>query len=101
MIQFGGQTPKLARAIEAGGFRILGTPYDAIDLADDRERRRAPLRAGHPVPGVGIAASGREAAEIAHRIGYPVLVRPSHVLGGRRCASATAGTRSSRPSTAT
>jgi carbamoyl-phosphate synthase large subunit len=85
VIQFGGQTPlKLARAIEAGGFRILGTPYDAIDLAEDRERFGELLSGlGIRCPEWGIAASGREAAEIAHRIGYPVLVRPSYVLGGR------------------
>src|SRR5690349_18065254 len=85
VIQFGGQTPlKLARAIEAGGFRILGTPYEAIDLAEDRERFGELLAGlGIRCPAWGIAASGREAAEIAHRIGYPVLVRPSYVLGGR------------------
>jgi carbamoyl-phosphate synthase large subunit len=85
VVQFGGQTPlKLARAIEAGGFRILGTPYHAVDLAEDRERFGALLdRLGIRCPEWGIAASGREAAEIAHRIGYPVLVRPSYVLGGR------------------
>src|SRR5260221_7701984 len=85
VVQFGGQTPlKLARAIEAGGFRILGTPYDAVDLAEDRERVGALLdRLGIRCPEWGIAESGREAAEIAHRIGYPVLVRPSYVLGGR------------------
>ncbi len=85
VIQFGGQTPlKLARAIEAGGFRILGTPYEAIDLAEDRERFGELLAGlGIRCPAWGIAESGREAAEIAHRIGYPVLVRPSYVLGGR------------------
>jgi carbamoyl-phosphate synthase large subunit len=85
VIQFGGQTPlKLARAIEAGGFRILGTPYDAVDLAEDRQRFGSLLqRIGVRCPEWGIAESGREAAEIAHRIGYPVLVRPSYVLGGR------------------
>jgi carbamoyl-phosphate synthase large subunit len=85
VVQFGGQTPlKLARALEAGGFRILGTPYDAVDLAEDRERFGALLdRLGIRCPEWGIAESGREAAEIAHRIGYPVLVRPSYVLGGR------------------
>ncbi len=85
VIQFGGQTPlKLARAIEAAGFRILGTPYDAIDLAEDRERFGELLeRLGIRCPAWGIAESGREAAELAHRIGYPVLVRPSYVLGGR------------------
>ncbi len=85
VIQFGGQTPlKLARAIEGAGFRILGTPYDAIDLAEDRERFGELLAGlGIRCPEWGIAASGREAAELAHRIGYPVLVRPSYVLGGR------------------
>jgi carbamoyl-phosphate synthase large subunit len=85
VIQFGGQTPlKLARAIEGGGFRILGTPYDAIDLAEDRERFGELLAGlGIRCPEWGIADSGREAAELAHRIGYPVLVRPSYVLGGR------------------
>src|SRR5581483_2596000 len=85
VIQFGGQTPlKLARAIEAAGFRILGTPYDAIDLAEDRARFAELLaRLEIRCPAWGIAASGREAAELAHRIGYPVLVRPSYVLGGR------------------
>src|SRR6266536_3565639 len=85
VIQFGGQTPlKLARAIEAGGFRILGTPYDAIDLAEDRERFAELLaQLGIRCPAWGIAESGREAAELAHKIGYPVLVRPSYVLGGR------------------
>jgi len=85
VIQFGGQTPlKLARAIEAAGFRILGTPYEAIDLAEDRERFGVVLeRLGIRCPEWGIAESGREASELAHRIGYPVLVRPSYVLGGR------------------
>ncbi len=85
VIQFGGQTPlKLARAIEAAGYRILGTPYDAIDVAEDRERFGALLR-GLEIrcPDWGIAETGAEGVEIAHRIGYPVLVRPSYVLGGR------------------
>jgi carbamoyl-phosphate synthase large subunit len=85
VIQFGGQTPlKLARAIEAAGFRILGTPFDAVDLAEDRERFGKLLaELGIRCPDWGIARSGTEAAAIAHRIGYPVLVRPSYVLGGR------------------
>ncbi len=84
-IQFGGQTPlKLARGIEEAGFRILGTPFDAVDLAEDRERFAALLgRLGIRCPAWGIAASGREAARVARRIGYPVLIRPSYVLGGR------------------
>src|SRR5262249_10149635 len=84
-IQFGGQTPlKLARAIERAGFRILGTPYDAIDLAEDRERF-ALLAAdvGVRCPEWGIAASREEAADVAERIGYLVLARPSYLLGGR------------------
>ena len=83
--QFGGQTPlKLARAIEASGHHLLGTPFDAVDLAEDRERF-GDLLASLDIrcPDWGIARSGTEAAAIAHRIGYPVLVRPSYVLGGR------------------
>jgi carbamoyl-phosphate synthase large subunit len=85
VIQFGGQTPlKLARQIEQAGFRILGTPFDAVDLAEDRERFGRLLdELGVRCPDWGIANSGTEAAGIAHRIGYPVLVRPSYVLGGR------------------
>jgi carbamoyl-phosphate synthase large subunit len=84
-IQFGGQTPlKLARAIERAGFRILGTPFDAIDLAEDRERfGRLAASIGVRCPEWGIAATAEEAIAIAERIGYPVLVRPSYVLGGR------------------
>jgi carbamoyl-phosphate synthase large subunit len=84
-IQFGGQTPlKLARAIERAGFRILGTPFDAVDLAEDRERfGRLAAQVGVRCPEWGIAANGAEAAAVAARIGYPVLVRPSYVLGGR------------------
>src|SRR5439155_13355405 len=85
VIQFGGQTPlKLARAIEAAGFRILGTPFEAIDLAEDRQRFAGLLgELGIRCPEWGIAVSGTEACAIAHRIGFPVLVRPSYVLGGR------------------
>jgi carbamoyl-phosphate synthase large subunit len=85
VIQFGGQTPlKLARAIEDAGYRILGTPFDAVDLAEDRERFAGLLLAhGLRSPEWGIAASPDEAVEIAEGIGYPVLVRPSYVLGGR------------------
>jgi carbamoyl-phosphate synthase large subunit len=84
-IQFGGQTPlKLARAIERAGFRILGTPYEAVDLAEDRERFAGLAdERGVRCPEWGIAAGRAEAIEIAARIGYPVLVRPSYVLGGR------------------
>jgi carbamoyl-phosphate synthase large subunit len=85
VIQFGGQTPlKLARAIEGAGFRILGTPFEAVDLAEDRERFGRLLRElDIRCPEWGIAATGAEAVDIAERIGYPVLVRPSYVLGGR------------------
>ncbi len=85
VIQFGGQTPlKLAGAIEAAGFRILGTPFEAVDLAEDRERFAALCdELGIEVPAWGMAASPDEAAEVAARVGYPVLVRPSYVLGGR------------------
>jgi carbamoyl-phosphate synthase large subunit len=84
-IQFGGQTPlKLARAIEAAGYQVLGTPYDAIDLAEDRERFAALCgELGVAVPPWGIADGPESAVEAAKRIGYPVLVRPSYVLGGR------------------
>jgi len=85
-IQFGGQTPlKLARALEAAGERILGTPFDAIDLAEDRERFGALCdRLGIAVPPWAMATGPEEAVAAAERIGYPVLVRPSYVLGGRR-----------------
>jgi carbamoyl-phosphate synthase large subunit len=84
-IQFGGQTPlKLARGLEAAGFSILGTAFDAVDLAEDRERFGALLdRLGIRCPEWGIARSTAEAREVADRIGFPVLIRPSYVLGGR------------------
>ncbi|TML24274.1 MAG: carbamoyl-phosphate synthase large subunit [Actinobacteria bacterium] len=84
-IQFGGQTPlKLARALEAAGVPILGTPFDAIDLAEDRERFGALLDSLEiACPEWGIAADVDEARAVAERIGYPVLIRPSYVLGGR------------------
>jgi carbamoyl-phosphate synthase large subunit len=86
VIQFGGQTPlKLARAIEEAGFRILGTPFDAVDLAEDRERFGALCsELGIGVPAWGMASTQAEAIGVAERIGYPVLVRPSYVLGGRQ-----------------
>ena len=85
VIQFGGQTPlKLARAIERAGYRILGTPFDAVDLAEDRERFAVLAdRLGVRCPAWGMASTPEEALAVAHRIGYPVLVRPSYVLGGR------------------
>jgi carbamoyl-phosphate synthase large subunit len=85
VIQFGGQTPlKLASSLEAAGIPILGTPFGAIDLAEDRERfGRLTNELGIRVPPWGIAEGAEEAQEVAERIGYPVLVRPSYVLGGR------------------
>jgi carbamoyl-phosphate synthase large subunit len=84
-IQFGGQTPlKLARPLEAAGIPILGTPFDAIDLAEDRERFAGLLGSLQiRCPEWGIASTTAEAQAVAEGIGYPVLVRPSYVLGGR------------------
>jgi len=88
LVQFGGQTPlKLARALEAAGVPIWGTSPDSIDLAEDRGRFGALLEElGIPQPENGTALSVEEAREVARRIGYPVLVRPSYVLGGRAMA---------------
>jgi len=85
IVQFGGQTPlKLAAALEKEGIPILGTSPDAIDLAEDRERfARLVDRLGLRQPANGIARSRDEAIKVAARIGYPVLTRPSYVLGGR------------------
>jgi len=85
IVQFGGQTPlKLAAALEKAGIPILGTSPDAIDLAEDRERFAGLVhRLGLKQPENGIARSREEAIKVAERIGYPVLTRPSYVLGGR------------------
>ncbi|MDH7973160.1 carbamoyl-phosphate synthase large subunit [Sphingomonas sp. AR_OL41] len=85
IVQFGGQTPlNLAHALEQAGIPILGTSPDAIDLAEDRERFAALItRLGLRQPANGIARSRDEAIAVAERIGYPVLMRPSYVLGGR------------------
>jgi len=85
IVQFGGQTPlKLAGALEAAGIPILGTSPDAIDLAEDRERfAKLVDKLGLKQPENGMAKSRDEAAAVAARIGYPVLLRPSYVLGGR------------------
>ena len=85
IVQFGGQTPlNLARALEKAGIPILGTSPDAIDLAEDRERFAALVaRLGLRQPANGLARSRDEAVAAAERIGYPVLMRPSYVLGGR------------------
>jgi carbamoyl-phosphate synthase large subunit len=88
VVQFGGQTPlKLALALQAGGVDILGTSPDSIDLAEDRRRFSQLLwELGVPQPSSGTATSREEAREVAARIGYPVVVRPSYVLGGRGMA---------------
>ena len=85
IVQFGGQTPlKLAHALEAAGIPILGTPPDAIDLAEDRERFQKLLgELGLRQPRNGIATSVDQAEAITHEIGFPVVIRPSYVLGGR------------------
>src|SRR6478672_7607420 len=81
----GGQTPlKLAQELQDAGVTILGTSPDAIDLAEDRDRFGSLLReAGLPAPAYGMAVSFPQAQSVAEKIGYPVLVRPSYVLGGR------------------
>ena len=85
IVQFGGQTPlKLASALERENIPILGTSPDAIDLAEDRDRFKALIEElGLTQPLNGIARSGEQAKEIAESIGYPVVIRPSYVLGGR------------------
>ncbi len=85
IVQFGGQTPlRLARALEDAGVPLLGTPVDAIDLAEDRGRFAALLgRLEIAHPPYGTALSAEEAVAIAERVGFPLLVRPSYVLGGR------------------
>ncbi|MGH3443469.1 MAG: carbamoyl-phosphate synthase large subunit [Nitriliruptorales bacterium] len=85
LVQLGGQTPlKLAAQLEAAGVAVLGTPPDAIDAAEDRGRFVELLEElGIPYPPGGVARSFAEAKRIANAIGYPVLVRPSYVLGGR------------------
>ena len=85
IVQFGGQTPlNLARELNAAGVPIIGTPPESIDLAEDRKRFGKLLeRMGIPQPENGAAMNVEEALEIANRIDYPVLVRPSYVLGGR------------------
>ena len=84
-VQFGGQTPlRLAHAVEEAGFRVLGTPPASVDLAEDRARFGALLaELGIRCPPWGIAAGADEAVAVAERVGYPVLARPSYVLGGR------------------
>ncbi len=85
IVQFGGQTPlNLADDLAAAGVRILGTSPDTIDLAEDRDRfRKVMARMGIPMPASEMAVSVEQALAAAERIGYPLMVRPSYVLGGR------------------
>ncbi|MBP5331922.1 MAG: carbamoyl-phosphate synthase large subunit, partial [Lachnospiraceae bacterium] len=83
--QFGGQTPlNLAAQLSLNGVKILGTSPEVIDLAEDRDRFRAMMeKLEIPMPEAGMAVNVEEALETAHKIGFPVMVRPSYVLGGR------------------
>ena len=83
--QFGGQTPlNLADSLQANGVKILGTTPEVIDMAEDRDLFRAMMdKLGIPMPEAGMAVTVDDAIEIAEKIGYPVMVRPSFVLGGR------------------
>ncbi len=83
--QFGGQTPlNLAAELKKNGVKILGTSPEVIDLAEDRDQFRAMMdKLGIPMPEAGMAVTTDEAIEVAEKIGYPVMVRPSYVLGGR------------------
>ena len=85
VVQFGGQTPlNIARELEEAGVKVLGTSPETIDLAEDRDRFRQIMRKlGIPQPDSGMAKNLDEALAIAERIGYPLMVRPSYVLGGR------------------
>jgi carbamoyl-phosphate synthase large subunit len=85
VVQFGGQTPlNIAKDLEAAGVKVLGTTPDTIDLAEDRDRFRKMMeQMGIPMPESGMASTFEEARAIAQRIGYPLMVRPSFVLGGR------------------
>jgi carbamoyl-phosphate synthase large subunit len=85
IVSFGGQTPlKLAKALEAHGYKILGTSTEGIDLAEDRKRFGELIdELKIPCPPYGTATNDAEALEVTRRIGFPVLVRPSYVLGGR------------------
>jgi carbamoyl-phosphate synthase large subunit len=85
IVQYGGQTPlKLSQALPAAGIPVLGTSADAIDIAEDRERFQGLLqKLGLRQPENGIARAADQAEAIAERIGYPIVIRPSYVLGGR------------------
>lgn len=85
IIQFGGQTPlNISKELKAAGVNILGTSPETIDLAEDRDRFRMIMKQlGIPMPEAGMASNLEEALQVANQIGYPVMVRPSYVLGGR------------------
>ena len=85
IVQFGGQTPlNIAGQLEQAGVKIIGTTPETIDLAEDRDRFRAVMKKlGIPMPESGMASNLEQALKIAKRIGYPLMVRPSYVLGGR------------------
>ncbi len=85
IVQFGGQTPlNIANELEAAGVKIIGTSPESIDLAEDRDRFRMRMeKLGIPMPPSGMASTMDEALNIAAEIGYPLMVRPSYVLGGR------------------
>ncbi|MGQ9694440.1 MAG: carbamoyl-phosphate synthase large subunit, partial [Thermodesulfobacteriota bacterium] len=85
IVQFGGQTPlNIAAQLSRAGVKILGTSPETIDLAEDRDRFRQKMQElGIPMPESGMASNLKEAMELARRIGYPLMVRPSYVLGGR------------------
>jgi carbamoyl-phosphate synthase large subunit len=85
LVQFGGQTPlNIARQLQEAGVKIIGTSPDTIDLAEDREQFNAMMiKLGIPQPESGMASRLEDALVIAERIGYPIIVRPSYVLGGR------------------
>jgi carbamoyl-phosphate synthase large subunit len=85
IVQFGGQTPlNIAKELAEAGVNIIGTSPEAIDLAEDRDRFRLKMRKlGIPQPESGMASTLEEALKIAERVGYPLMVRPSYVLGGR------------------
>jgi carbamoyl-phosphate synthase large subunit len=85
IVQFGGQTPlNIAGELAKAGVRILGTTVDTIDLAEDRDRFRQMMdKLGIPMPASGMASNIEDALAIANKLGYPLMVRPSYVLGGR------------------
>lgn len=86
IVQLGGQTAlKLAKNLHEAGIKIIGSSYDSMDIAEDRERFSDMLKSLNiPYPDYGAAKNAEDALEVAHKIGYPVLVRPSYVLGGQR-----------------